>query len=427
MKILVVGSGGREHALIWKLSQSPLVDKIYALPGNGGIEEIAECIPISATDIGRIVDFSKNVDLVVVGPEMPLAEGLVNELPRNKAFGPTKEAATIESDKSFAKELMQRTGIPTAKFKAFTDFESAKDFIETTKYPVVIKASGLAAGKGVLIIENKKDALDALNKIMIGRAFGEAGDKVVIEEELEGKEVSVIAFTDGKAFIPLLPSQDHKKLLDGDKGPNTGGMGAYAPAVLTEEETGKIINQIFEPCVWRMRKEGAVYKGMLYAGLIIRRGEVTSPLQAKVLEFNCRFGDPETQPVIKLLKSDLMEPILATIEGNLKSVSLKWHPGYSTCVVLASGGYPGSYEKGKEIRGLSEVQEATVFHAGTKMVGTVREPPLLVTSGGRVLGVTGVGKTLKESIDITYREISYIHFDGMYYRKDIGRGFVGVR
>ncbi len=409
MKVLVVGSGGREHALIWKLAQSSLVDKIYALPGNGGIEEIAECIPISATDIGKIVDFSKNVDLVIVGPEMPLAEGLVNELPKNKAFGPTREAAIIESDKSFAKELMRHTGIPTAEFKVFTHFESAKDFVETTKYPIVIKASGLAAGKGVLIIENKKDALDALNKIMVEQAFGESGNKVVIEEYLEGKEVSVIAFTDGKDFLPLLPSQDHKKLLEGDKGLNTGGMGAYAPAVLTENEIGKVIEQVFEPCIWGMKKEGIIYKGVLYAGLII-----TSE-GPKVLEFNCRFGDPETQPIMKLLESDLMEPILASIEGNLKSISLKWHPGYATCVVLASGGYPGSYEKGKEIIGLSEVQEATVFHAGTK-----REDDKIITSGGRVLGVTGIGKTLKESIALTYQEISHIHFDGMYYRKDIG-------
>ncbi len=419
MKVIVVGSGGREHALIWKLAQSSLVDKIYALPGNGGIEELAECVPIGATEIDRIVEFSKNADIVVVGPEVPLAEGLVNKLPKNKVFGPTRESATIEADKSLAKELMQRVGIPTAKFKVFTSYEPAKDFIENIKYPIVIKASGLAAGKGVLIIKNKEEALEALYKIMVEQAFGKSGSKIIIEEYLEGEEVSVIAFTDGKDFLPLLPSQDHKKLLDGDKGLNTGGMGAYAPAVLTKDEIGKVINQVFEPCVWGMKKEGAIYKGVLYAGLILCRDEITSSLQLKVLEFNCRFGDPETQPLMKLLESDLMEPILATIEGNLKSVSLKWHPGYATCVVLASGGYPGSYEKGKEITGLSEVHNATVFHAGTKRVETCQGISML-TSGGRVLGVTGSGKTLKESIDLTYQEISHIHFDGMYCRRDIG-------
>ncbi|MBI4722782.1 MAG: phosphoribosylamine--glycine ligase [Candidatus Stahlbacteria bacterium] len=407
MKVLVVGSGGREHAIVWKLAQSTLVDKIYALPGNGGMKELAECVPIS--DMGGIIKFANNVDLVIVGPEILLAEGLINELPKNKGFGPTKEAATIESDKSYAKELIRKVGIPTADFNVFTTLESATTFIDRATYPIVIKASGLAAGKGVFIIKNISDAIEVLNKIMTERIFGDSGNRIIIEEYLGGEEVSVIAFTDGKDFIPLLPCQDHKKLLDKDKGPNTGGMGAYTPAVLTSAEVGKVIENIFAPCVWGIRKEGIVYKGVLYAGLIITSDGL------KVLEFNCRFGDPETQPVIKLLESDLIEPILAVIEGNLKSVSLKWHPGYATCVVLASDGYPDKYEKGKEITGLEKVQEATVFHAGTK-----KEKDKIITSGGRVLGVTGIGKTLKDSIDITYNEVSKIHFDKMYYRKDIG-------
>jgi phosphoribosylamine--glycine ligase len=410
MKIAVVGSGGREHALVWKLAQSPLVDKIYALPGNGGMEEIAECVPISAVDIDRIIQFSENVDLVVVGPEAPLAEGIVNQLPERKAFGPRAEAAAIESDKSLSKELMQRAGIATAEFKVFTSFDAAKNFVEAAKYPLVIKASGLAAGKGVIIAKTRKEALDALSKIMVEQAFGKSGDKVVVEEYLEGEEVSVIAFTDGKDFLPLLPCQDHKKLLDDDRGPNTGGMGAYGPAVLSKSQVGNVIQKVFEPCVWGMKREGVTYKGVLYAGLIV------TPDGPKVLEFNCRFGDPETQPVMKLLKSDLMEPILATVEENLKSVSLSWHDGCATCVVLASGGYPGQYEKGKEITGLDKVQEATVFHAGTK-----REGGKVLSSGGRVLGVTGIGKDIGASGDLVYDEISRIHFDEMYYRKDIGR------
>jgi phosphoribosylamine--glycine ligase len=410
MKIAVVGSGGREHALVWKLAQSSLVDKIYALPGNGGMEEVAECVPIPATDIDQIIKFSENVELVIVGPEAPLAEGIVNKLPENKAFGPIAQAAAIESDKSFSKELMRRAGILTAEFEIFTAFDAAKSFVETVRYPLVIKASGLAAGKGVIIAQSEKDALDALNRIMVEQAFGESGDKVVIEEFLEGEEVSVIAFTDGKDFLPLLPCQDNKKLLDGDGGPNTGGMGAYGPAVLTRAEVDGVIEKVFEPCVWEMRKQGIVYKGALYAGLIMTSGG------PKVLEFNCRCGDPETQPVMKLLKTDLMEPILATIEENLKSISLEWHDGCATCVVLASGGYPGQYEKGKEITGLEQVKETTVFHAGTK-----REGNKVLTSGGRVLGVTGIGKDLRTSADQVYEEISRIHFDGMYYRKDIGR------
>ncbi|MCK4353082.1 phosphoribosylamine--glycine ligase [candidate division WOR-3 bacterium] len=410
MKVLVVGGGGREHTLIWKIAKSPLVDKIYAAPGNGGIAEIAECLPISAEDIGGLIKFAKNVDLVVVGPEVPLADGIINELPKGKAFGPTKEGATIESDKSFAKELMKKVGIPSAEFKVFKSYESASAYIENAKEAIVIKVSGLAAGKGVFIIKDKEEAKSVLNEIMIERAFGESGNKIVIEEYLEGEEVSVIAFTDGKDFIPLLPCQDHKKLLDGEKGPNTGGMGAYAPAILTKLEIENVIEQIFEPCVWGLKKEGITYKGILYAGLIRTREGI------KVLEFNCRFGDPETQPVLPLLETDIMEPILATIEENLKSISLKWKSDYATCVILSSRGYPVKYEKGKEIMGLNEISNALVFHAGTK-----KEGDKILTNGGRVLGVTGIGRSLEESIETTYKEIKHIRFDGMYHRKDIGK------
>ncbi|MDI6839965.1 MAG: phosphoribosylamine--glycine ligase [bacterium] len=409
MKVLVVGGGGREHAIVWKISKSPLVDELYSAPGNGGILEIAECIQIGAEDIGELIKFAKNVDLVIVGPEAPLALGLVNELPKNRAFGPTKEGATIESDKSFAKELMKKAGIPTAEFEIFNDIETANSFVKTAKYPIVIKVAGLAAGKGAFIVKDKKEAAEILQKIMVEEIFGRSGSQVVIEEYLEGEEVSAIAFTDGKDFVPLLPCQDYKKLLDGDKGPNTGGIGAYAPAVLSKTDVDKVIEQVFEPCIWGLQKEGVVYKGILYAGLII------TEKGTKVLEFNCRFGDPETQPVLPLLESDIMEPILATIEGNLKSVSLKWKQDFATCVVLASEGYPDKYEKGKEITGLNKIQDVIIFHAGTEKKGD-----RLFTSGGRVLGVTGVSNSLKGSIEAAYREIKHIHFDGMYYRKDIG-------
>jgi len=411
MKLLVVGGGGREHSLAWKLSQSSLVDKIYAAPGNGGIEEIAECINIEATDIDKITKFAKNVDLVVVGPEAPLAEGIANYLPKGKVFGPTKEAATIEADKSFAKKLMKKMNIPTADFKVFNNNEDAILFLKTSKYPIVIKASGLAAGKGSFVVKDKEEGLSVIEKVMEERILGDAGDKVVIEEYLEGEEASLLAFTDGKDFVPMIPSQDHKRLESGDKGPNTGGMGAYAPVpFIKEDDVGRIIERIFEPIVYGLRNEGAIYKGVLYAGLIFTE---EGP---KVLEFNCRFGDPENQAIMPLLKSDLMEPILATIDESLKQISLEWYQGYATCVVIASGGYPGKYEKGKEIIGLENVKDAIVFHAGTKKEGNK-----FFTNGGRVLGVTGTGASLSESIEKTYKEIVKIHFDNMYYRDDIGR------
>lgn len=424
MRVFVIGGGGREHALVWKLNQSPLVDEIFCAPGNGGISEIAECINIKPENIGEIVKFVQNnrIDFTIVGPEVPLALGLVNELPKNKAFGPTKEAATIESDKAFAKELMNKMSVPTAESEILRDKDNAFSYLDSVKFPVVIKASGLAAGKGVIIAENKNEAIETIEQIMGKKIFGSSGNKIIIEEYLEGEEVSVLAFTDGKDFIPLLPSQDHKKLYDGDKGPNTGGMGAYSPVpFLNRDDVGRIIEKIFEPTVYGLKKQGAEYKGVLYAGLIL------TEQGPKVLEFNCRFGDPETQPILPLLESDLMEPILATVQGGLGNISLKWKNKFATCVVLASGGYPNKYEKNKEISGLSankggsasggdKIENAIIFHSGTKKGNNK-----FYTNGGRVLGITSLGDTLKDSIDTVYRETKKIDFDGMYYRKDIGK------
>jgi phosphoribosylamine--glycine ligase len=408
MKVAVIGGGGREHALVWKITQSSLVDKVYALPGNGGISEIAECIEVEG--MYEIIKFIKDMDLVVVGPEAPLVEGIVNEIPKIPCFGPLKEAATIEGDKYFAKKLMKKVNIPTAEFEVFTTIESAWKFIQDKTYPLVIKVTGLAQGKGSFVVNSKEEGYKVLEEILIQKKFGKSGERVIVEEYLEGKEVSVIVFTDGKDFLPLLPAQDYKRLLDEDKGPNTGGMGSYSPAILTEKEVGKIINKIFEPCIWGLKEEGIVYRGVLYAGLMLTEN---TPY---VLEFNCRFGDPETQPVIKLLKSDIVETMLATIEGKLKhQPSFKWEDGYAVCVVIASGGYPSHYEKGKEIFGLTEVKNATIFHAGTKKV-----KEKFFTSGGRVLGIVGVGDNLEEARKITYQEVEKIYFDGMQYRKDIG-------
>ena len=410
MKVLVVGSGGREHALGWKLAQSTLVDELFFAPGNAGTELIGENLPINAEDVEGIIKFAKNVDLVVVGPENPLAMGIINELPPGKGFGPTREATTIESDKAFAKEVMKKVNVPTARFKIFTDYGLAKSYLETISYPQVIKASGLAAGKGSFVVKTKEQALEVLHDLMVNRTLGDAGSKVVIEEYLEGEEVSLLVFVDGKDLVPLIPSQDHKQLYDGDKGPNTGGMGAYAPVpFLDKDEIENILEHIFNPTIWQLKREGVIYKGVLYAGLML------TDEGPKVLEFNARFGDPETQAILPLLGSDLMEPILATIDGELANVRLKWQPDTAVCVVLASKGYPGKYEKGKEIVGLDDVENVIVFHAGTK-----REDNRIVTAGGRVLNVVAVDKDLPATVDKVYEELPKIQFDGVYYRSDIG-------
>ncbi len=415
MKVLVIGSGGREHALVWKLSQSRHVDRIYCMPGNAGIAEIAECIDVN-NDFQALLDFVKYewIDLTIVGPEEPLSKGIVDlfEKEGRKIIGPTMEASMLEASKVFAKDFMRRYGIPTAEYRVFTSYLHAEDYIRVKGAPIVVKADGLAAGKGVFVARTIDEAMDALRLIMKERIFGDAGERVVIEECLEGEEASFMAFCDGKTIIPMVSSQDHKRVFDNDEGPNTGGMGAYSPApVITEEVERKVINKIMIPAIRGMRAEGIKYKGILYAGLMIKDG---TPY---VLEFNCRFGDPETQPVLSRLKTDLVDISFAIIEERLSEIAIEWRPEASVCVVLASKGYPGKYEKGKVIKGLDRLKDMEnlyVFHAGTRFNnGDV------VTSGGRVLGVTAIGKDIAEARNRVYDAIKEIQFEGMHFRKDI--------
>ena len=416
MKILIIGSGGREHAIVWKIAQSPKVKKIYCAPGNPGISQLAENVPIEVTQLDRLVQFAKamQIDLTFVGPEVPLIDGIVDIFQKNKLtiIGPTKKAAQLEGSKTFAKKILKKYNIPTAGFETFSDYKKAKTYLENSLYPIVIKASGQAAGKGVLVAQNKKEALQFLNEIMIAKVFGASGNQVVIEEYLAGQEVSFIVATDGKDFISFLPSQDHKRIYDGDKGPNTGGMGAYAPVpFVTKKLIEKIEKTIVAPTIKAMAKEGIPYSGILYPGLILTEDG------PKVLEFNCRFGDPETQPLMTLLKTDLIDILLAIKNKKIKNLKLKWHPGSSVCVVLTSYGYPGSYETGKEIRGLPQ-KNISIFHSGTKLVNNK-----IVTSGGRVLGITAQDKDLKSAIKKVYKYIGKkgVHFSSMHYRKDIGK------
>ncbi|MCM8796190.1 MAG: phosphoribosylamine--glycine ligase [Candidatus Omnitrophica bacterium] len=418
MRILVIGSGGREHALVWKIAQSKLVDKIFSAPGNAGIAKLAECLEIKADDIHALLDFARRekIDLTVVGPEAPLARGIVNEFSRYKLriFGPAKEAARLESSKVFAKELMAKYNVPTANFGVFDEPEEAKRYIQKIGAPCVVKADGLAAGKGVIVSKTIDEARQAVKSIMEDRIFGDSGKQVVVEECLEGKEASIIVLTDSKEVICLPSSQDHKRAFDGDTGPNTGGMGAYSPAPIV---TPKLFKEILEKIIYRILdglvRQGIVYKGVLYAGIMLTEDG------PKVLEFNVRFGDPETQAILPRLKSDLLEVMLATTEGKLSRYkNLNWDGRACVCVVCASQGYPGEYEKGKEIFGLDEVekmQDVVVFHAATK-----KQDKRILTNGGRVLGVTGLGNTLKEAIKRTYQAVEKIHFAGMHYRKDIG-------
>lgn len=418
MKVLVIGSGGREHALVWKLAQSPKVKKIYAAPGNGGIEELAETVDIKINDLERVVDFvqTNNIDLTIIGPEAPLVDGIVDVFSKKslRIFGPTKEASQLEGSKVFAKMICSKYGIPTSPFKIFDNPQEAKDYIDKTDKLQVIKADGLAAGKGVIVSKDKEEAKDAVDLIMVDREFGEAGSKIVVEERLFGEEASILAFSDGENILPLASSQDHKQIYDGDKGPNTGGMGAYSPTpVITHNIYERIIKEIIEPTIYGMNEEGFAYKGVLYAGVMITD---TGP---KLLEFNVRFGDPETQAMLPRLKSDLVEVIEATIDGELNDIELKWDSRACVCVVIASGGYPGSYQKQKEISGLDKIKkqkDIIVFHAGTK-----KKDNTILTNGGRVLGVTGLGESIQEAIDNTYNAIKLISFDKMYYRKDIGQ------
>jgi len=416
MKVLVVGGGGREHALVWKIAQSPLVDRIYAAPGNAGISEQAECVNIGQTDIGELLRFARKegVDLTVVGPEAPLAAGIVDAFSSEglTIFGPTSAAAEIESSKAFAKDLMRKYGVPTADHRVFTSYEGALEHVKEVGAPIVVKADGLAAGKGSIVAMTEKEAVDALDRVMRRREFGDAGNRVVIEEYMEGEEASVLALTDGDSVVTLAPSQDHKRIFDGDRGPNTGGMGAYAPApVMTPEVMGRTVDEILIPTLRGLRSEGRPYKGVLYAGLMITSDG------PKVVEFNCRFGDPESQAVLPLIESDLVELILATIEGKLGDMKLEEKDAAAVCVVMASGGYPGHYRKGFEIRGLDSVRElpdVIVFHAGTAFDGR-----RIVTNGGRVLGVTALGSDIREAVSNAYSAVGMIDFEGAYYRKDI--------
>ena len=417
MKILVIGSGGREHAIVWKLSQSKNVDKIYCAPGNGGIKEIAEIIDIKADDINSLLNFAKanKIDLAVVGPEAALVKGIVDIFNREglKIFGPLKELAMLEGSKVFAKEIMERFGLPTAKFRVFSKPEEAKEFLKQKGAPIVVKADGLAAGKGVIVAKTIKDAEDAIDNIMVKRIFGDSGNRIILEDCLEGEEASMLIFTDGKTIVPLESSQDHKRIFDGDKGPNTGGMGAYSPApVVSQKILDDIMNKVFRQIVYGLRKEDRVYKGVLYAGLMITK---KGPM---VLEFNVRFGDPETQAILPRLKSDLVDIMLACIDGRLDKTGVEWDKRPCLSVVCASKGYPEEYEKDIEISGLEEaraINDVIIFHAGTR-----NENGRFFTNGGRVLAVTGLGRDIKSAQENAYKAIEKIRFKGMHYIKDIG-------
>ncbi|MEK7332000.1 MAG: phosphoribosylamine--glycine ligase [Nitrospirota bacterium] len=416
MKVLVIGGGGREHTIVWKLSQSSKVDKIYCCPGNAGISEIAECINIDDNNFEAVANFVKyeGVDLTIVGPEAPLSKGIVDVFERNgrKILGPNSKAAQLEGSKVFSKDLMKRYGIPTAEYKVFTSYLHAEDYVRMKGAPIVIKADGLAAGKGVIMAKTVDEAIAGLKLIMKDKAFGEAGNRVVVEECLDGEEASFMAFTDGKTILPMVSSQDHKRIFDGDQGPNTGGMGAYSPApVITPELESVIMEKIMRPTVNGLQSEGIKYKGILYAGLMIKDNKPYT------LEFNCRLGDPETQPVLSRLKTDLTDIALAIADERLSGINLEWKPEVSVCVVAASKGYPGAYEKGKVIKGLDDagkMDDVVVFHAGTAF-----NKNKIVTAGGRVLGVTALGKDIKDAKEKAYKAIEKIHFSGMHYRKDI--------
>jgi phosphoribosylamine--glycine ligase len=416
MNVLLIGNGGREHALAWKLAQSKNLTKLYIAPGNPGTAQCGENIPIGADNINELLGFSRQNDigLVVVGPEDPLAAGLVDkfEAAGIKAFGPSGGAAQLEADKAFAKQLMRSSSVSTAEGRTFDRFNDAKAYIASRDEPVVVKAAGLAKGKGVFVCDDPADGILAAEKIMCDEIFGTAGKKIIVEDKLLGEEASILAFVDGRNIYVMESSQDHKAIGDGDTGPNTGGMGAYSPApVVTEDLMNHITREILVPVVDGMNRNGTPYKGVLYAGIMVTGGG------PRVLEFNVRFGDPETQPILARLKSDLLEVLLAVCDGTLDQVTLKWDKRPAVCVVMASGGYPGDYEKGKKIIGLDEAQkieDAIVFHAGTKEVNGD-----IVTNGGRVLGVTALGDTIKQAKQKAYKAVEVIKFDNAYYRHDI--------
>jgi len=422
MRILVIGSGGREHAIVWKLTQSHKVDKIYVIPGNGGMYDIAECYPDIPYEnsFSAIIKFvkEKKVDLTIVGPEDPLSNGIVDVFRKNRLriFGPDKKAAQLESSKYFAKKIMNKGNIPTGRFKLFTDFKKASAYINTIKYPAVIKADGLAKGKGVYIVQSRQTGLKVLDEIMNKNIFGRAGDKVIIEEFLEGQEYTVLSFVDGKNFSVMPLSRDHKKLLDNDKGPNTGGMGAFAPIKIPAHDYNEIINNILKPIIRILNKEKIVYKGVLYTGLIKTNEGF------KVLEFNCRFGDPEAQVILPLLQTDLIDIITAIEKENLNKLKIKWSNQKIMTVCAVSKGYPGKYKKGYAITGIKAINDndTIIFHAGTKINNNV-----LLTNGGRVLNITCRTNSFKNCYKKIYNNIlKNIHFRGIFYRKDIGLKFI---
>ncbi len=417
-KVLLIGQGGREHALAWKIAQSPELETLYAAPGNPGMAELCECISIEVNDLDKLLQFAlaEKIDLTVVGPEVPLMEGIVDRFYENglTIFGPTASAARLEGSKVFTKNLFKKYSIPTAKYDIFSDMELAREHIKTytdLEKPVVIKADGLAAGKGVVVAADYLEASQAIDSIMKDKEFGAAGDQVVIEECLFGQEVSFFAISDGKSFVPLVSAQDHKQVFDNDEGPNTGGMGAYCnPPIYTPELHQLVLDTIIAPVIEAMAAEGTPYRGVLYAGLMITEDG------PKVLEFNARFGDPETQAIMPLIKSDILPLLEAAAQGRLENYQVEIDTGTCICVVLASGGYPGSYEKDKEIQGIDKVDPDTlIFHAGT-----VKRAGAYYTSGGRVLAVVSRGENIKKAIDKVYKEVRKINFDNMHYRTDIG-------
>ena len=414
MNVLVVGSGGREHAIVWKLAQSPRVTKLYCAPGNGGISDIAQCLPVNALDMEGMVNAAKEkkIDLVMVAPDDPLAKGMVNAMTDAgiRAFGPTREAALIESSKVFSKNLMKKYGIPTAEYAVFNDSSEALKCLPNRKYPLVVKADGLALGKGVIICQNQQEAQTAINNIMENAQFGESGKQVVIEEFLTGPEVTILAFTDGKTIVPMVSSQDHKRAYDGDQGLNTGGMGTFSPSrVYTDEIAETCMKKIFIPSINAMNNEGRTFKGILYFGLMLTEN---GPM---LIEYNDRFGDPEAQVVLPRLKTDLMDIFDAIMDGELDKVNIEWTDQACVCVIMASGGYPESYRKGYRIDGLDKVSDVIVFHAGTK-----KETGQYYTNGGRVLGVTAIDDTIEKARVRAYQAVSEIHFQDAHYRKDIG-------
>ncbi|MDO8700057.1 MAG: phosphoribosylamine--glycine ligase [Deltaproteobacteria bacterium] len=418
MKVLVIGGGGREHALVWKISESPKIKKIYCAPGSAGIGELAECVAIAPEQIEKLAEFAERekIDLTVVGPELPLTLGIADlfESRGLRIFGPNRAAAQLEGSKAFAKEILRANHIPTAAFETFADAAAAKRYLAQLKPPYVVKADGLAAGKGVLICASRQEAEAAVDEILVRKAFGQAGEKLVIEEFLDGEEASFMALTDGEHILPLASSQDHKRVFDNDQGPNTGGMGAYSPApVVTQAIHRRIMDEVLTPLLAGLKQRGIRYRGVIYAGVMITKDD------PKVLEFNARFGDPECQPIMMRLKSDIVPLLEATIDGKLDQVQPEWYDDPAVCVVLCAGGYPGSYDKGKEIRGLEKLKhwdKGFVFHAGT-----AKDDGRWITAGGRVLGVTARGTGVAEAVGEVYRAVGEISWDGIHYRKDIAR------